>query len=640
MESRNARTPKYAAPRLWFAILLLFVGGRVFAQSPTPESTPLADQQSAVRDRVARLEDRMYQISQAIRKSEPEKASRLLESLGASRGMAVRQKMEEITKKLRGSQFSDATQQQEAVLADLQNLLKMMIEEPDKLAERRKEIDRLQAIRQRVDEIVKEQRSEKAEAEKSATTPAQAKAMEQALNQTKDLLNQQKAFSEKTSQPGAKPSELMPEQARLKAETEELAEQMKQIPGQPAAEDLSAASQRMQAAHDWLSKEQTPDAVESQKEAEEKLEAAIQKLQEQIKKLDAKKSLPEQAKQQKETAGKSQSLSKDMKAPQDGDSGSDSQPQGDSKDDKGKESEGDQGKSQKGKDQEQKGKQQGGEKSKEQGGEKGPDPQDVEKASKAQEGAAKDLEESKPKDAIKKQEEALKALEKAQEDLKQTLEQLRKEQQEEMLAALEARFRAMLALQVEVSKATQRLTDLARDQWKRSDQLELGELSPKQKEVGDEADKTLYILTEEGSTVVFPQIVQQIRDDGRDAATRLAAADPGSETRRLQTGIEQALRELIDAVKKKQEENQNGDSGSQGNNPDQPQPLLPGSAELKLLRSCQVRVNQATRSFHDEAQGASLKPETIQERIDRLAKRQEQVSKMAKEMSEALTKAQ
>ena len=89
----------------------LLLAGSAFGQPAPSDSPPLADQQSAVRDRVARLEDRMYQISQAIRKSEPEKAGRLLESLGAARGMAVRQKMEEIVKQLRSDQYSDATQQ-------------------------------------------------------------------------------------------------------------------------------------------------------------------------------------------------------------------------------------------------------------------------------------------------------------------------------------------------------------------------------------------------------------------------------------------------------------------------------------------------------------------------------------------------
>ena len=51
-------------------------------------------------------------------------------------------------------------------------------------------------------------------------------------------------------------------------------------------------------------------------------------------------------------------------------------------------------------------------------------------------------------------------------------------------------------------------------------------------------------------------------------------------------------------------------------------------------------MNQATEAFRKEVSESTVKPESVHERIERLAKRQEQVSKMAREMNEALTKAQ
>jgi hypothetical protein len=208
-----------------------------------------------------------------------------------------------------------------------------------------------------------------------------------------------------------------------------------------------------------------------------------------------------------------------------------------------------------------------------------------------------------------------------------------------MLAALEARFRAMLAKQVDCSRATGRLVALDKADWKRSDQLELGELSQREKEIGEEADKALYILTEEGTTVVFPQIVEQVRDDASEVSARLASAEASADVRRMQDNIEQALRELIDAVKKKQEENENnpptGGEGHEG-----PQPLLPGSAELKLLRSCQTRVNKATEILRADRARSDAVDNEITARLEKLAKRQDEVSKLAKEMQEAMTKAQ
>lgn len=602
-------------------VVVAFATAALIAQEePTKPTGSLADRQDVVRDRVTRLEDRMFQISQAIKQSDPEKAARLLESLGASRGMAVRRKLEEITKKLREDQFADAATAQEAVIADLQNLLKLMIEEPEKIGDRKKEIDRLQVLREKLDNIIKEQKQQKSDAESSATTPEQAKVVADAIQSAKDTLDKQRDLSKKTAEKDADARQTGSEQAALQKSTEQLAEKMKTLPGQPATEELSAAATKMKAAEDWLAKEQIPDAGESQKEAEEKLKSAIEKLEEHLKKLDQKKPLPEQSAAQKETAEKTKGLSKDVESPEQQPS-----PSGE----------------------------QGGEKPPEKSGDKPSDPskspsdpkqegikkEQLDDASKLQDDAAKKLDEAKPDEAAKKQDEALKKLEEAQKKLEETLEQLRKEQQEEMLAALEARFRAMLAKQIECSKASQRLVELPAAEWKRSDQLEVTEISTRQKSVGDDADATLYILTEEGTTVIFPQIVRQVRDDAKEAAALFTPTAIPADVRRLQDGIEQALRELLDAVKKKQEEadNEGKNEGAAGSN--SPQPLLPGSAELKLLRSCQLRVNTATTALKAEQAKAGGTPES-RERLQRLAKRQEEVATMAREMHESMTKAQ
>ncbi|MEK6644057.1 MAG: hypothetical protein AABZ08_09120 [Planctomycetota bacterium] len=599
---------------MFIVALVVTVPAAAQEDSPKPQGG-LADRQEVVRERVSRLEDRMFQISQAIKQSDPEKAARLLESLGAARGMGVRRKMEDITKKLREEHFSDATEAQEAVVADLQSLLRLMIEEPEKLEDRKKEIDRLQVLREHLEKIITEQKQEKSDAESSATTPEQAKAAAEALESTKGLLDQQHALTTRTAQQPTDAKQTGADQAELKKSAEQLAEKMKALPGQPASEELSAAAAKMKAAEDWLAKEQVPDAGESQKEAEEKLESAIQKLQEHLKKLQEKKPLPDQAAKQRETSEKTKGLSKDLQS-QDGQKS----PPGDNNK---KQSDKPSNDTPQSSDQKQDGIKQ----------------EEVEGASKLQDDAAKNLDESKPDEAAKKQDEALKKLEEAQKKLQDALEQLRKEQQEEMLAALEARFRAMLAKQIECSKASQRLVELPTAEWKRSDQLDVGEITTKQKSIGEDADATLFILKEEGTTVIFPQIVRQVRDDAREAVSLLAPTAIPADVRRLQDGIEQVLRELLDAVKKKQEEAENEEKKGGAAGQDSPQPLLPGSAELKLLRSCQLRVNTATQALKADRAKAGDTAEA-RERLQRLAKRQEEVSTMAKEMHESMTKAQ
>jgi len=266
-----------------------------------------------------------------------------------------------------------------------------------------------------------------------------------------------------------------------------------------------------------------------------------------------------------------------------------------------------------------------------------PGQQGVEQAVPLQEDAADELDDEDLDKAIEKQKQALEKLDNAKEALEDRLDQLRKEQQEELLAALESRFRSMLARQVACTKTTNRLAELGVENWKRSDQLELAELSQKQRWVGEQADEALFILVEEGTTVVLPQLVEQVSADAREAADRLAAADAGEAVRMMQDDLEQVLRDIIDAIKKKQEDLDESGGGGEGGGDS---PLLPGSAELKLLRSCQLRVNKTTGRLREASQSPDASPEDIAARLRHLSKRQTDVAKMAKDMHEAIKKAQ
>jgi hypothetical protein len=245
------------------------------------------------------------------------------------------------------------------------------------------------------------------------------------------------------------------------------------------------------------------------------------------------------------------------------------------------------------------------------------------------------LESKQPSQATKEQQEAIKELEKAKVELEETLDQLRREQQEEMLAGLEQRFRAMLIEQQAINATTTEM-DGRKDSWTRSDSLNLASLSEKQSALGGEVAKALNILVEEGTSVVFPQIVEQVRDDMAEVAKRIGEKQTGMVTRGIQGQIVEALEELIGAIEQRQKEGpppppQNpqqaeGQGGESGETP-----LLPGSAELKLLRSSQVRINKQTHGL-SEATGEPAAE--IGDQAQRLSIRQEQLAEMARKISE------
>ena len=132
-----------------------------------------------------------------------------------------------------------------------------------------------------------------------------------------------------------------------------------------------------------------------------------------------------------------------------------------------------------------------------------------------------------------------------------------------------------------------------------------------------------------------------MRDDAREAADRLSGAKADTATVSLQQSIEQTLRELIDAIAKKREENEKQSQfPANPGEDDASQPLLPGSAELKLLRACQERVNLATKQLHEDHFKPGAQAGDLATRIEKTAARQQVVSEMAKKMQESLTRPQ
>ncbi len=629
-------------------VLALSVISEARAQSDAAPVTPsspdsVADHQLIIRDRVERLEDRLFELSQVLRKMEPDRAQRLLETLGAARSLGVRRKMEDIVEEIRRDAFSDAVDGQEEVTANLHELLKVLLEEPARLEERKEEIAKLERVKEALKNLIEEQERELAAARDAIAEANLAKDLEAAADAVEALLERQRAAAQRDNSDA---KEAASKQRAIREATDPLADKLERLSkgalgkAEPddsdggsaagdckaagdAAKDLKAASDKMKSAEQKLESGRSAEAGKDQTKAEKDLESALEKLRDEAKKLRRKLRLEKQAEDQRKTAEKTAELGKQMKGESEGKEseegdGQDGDPQGKNGGQSG-ENEGSQ--------------QPGGEQSEQ----PMPGQQDIEGAVPLQEDAADELDRQDADDAAKKQEEALQKLKQAQDELEDVLEQLRREQQEELLAALEARFRAMLAQQLECNNTTVRLADVGKDRWKRSDQLQLADLSQKQRWVGSEADKALAVLVEDGTTVVFPQILEQIRDDVFIVADRLAAADVGTHVRGRQVDIADTIRQLLDAVKRMQEENESGGgSGGGGGN----SPLLPGSAELKLLRACQHRVNNATEGLDADRLRPTVTLEELAQRLEELQRRQEYVAGMAKDMHESMSRAQ
>ena len=164
------------------------------------------------------------------------------------------------------------------------------------------------------------------------------------------------------------------------------------------------------------------------------------------------------------------------------------------------------------------------------------------------------LEEAERGEALQEQEEARRLLEEAKAELEEILRQMREEEIQRTLALLEGRFRKMLELQLKVYEETQRLSRIPDDQRTSQLVIQAGKLSLDERRLVDEADKALLLLREEGSSVAFPESVEQMRADMEQVADRLAEVKVERITLGLEEDIIAALEEMIEALQKAQQE--------------------------------------------------------------------------------------
>ncbi len=216
--------------------------------------------------------------------------------------------------------------------------------------------------------------------------------------------------------------------------------------------------------------------------------------------------------------------------------------------------------------------------------------------------AEKELDDAKREKALEKQREAEKNLRTAIDRLEKILRQLREEEMQRELARLESRLRKMAQMQGKVLDDTKTLAAVPESQRDRQTDLKAGNLAFEEKKIVLEADRAMLLLREEGTSVAFPEVMSQIRDDMQRVAERFGATKIDTVTTGIQGDILAALEEMIAALqqaqrdleKKKQEEEE---GGQQRGGEQKEQPLIEQIAELKLIRTMETRIKSTTERY-------------------------------------------
>lgn len=265
----------------------------------------------------------------------------------------------------------------------------------------------------------------------------------------------------------------------------------------------------------------------------------------------------------------------------------------------------------------------------------------LQKAQQKMEEAQKKLEQAQKDGAVEKQEEALRELEKAKSELEEILRQLRQEEEKRKLTQLEARFKKMLEMQKTIYDATLRLDQkLKQNDGKDIDgslSVECVRLSGRENDVFIEGNKALLLLQDDGTAVAMTEALAAAVDDMQAVIELFNKANVGLSSQTRQENILATLEELLEAIKRelKENEEQEQDQDQNGQSPEGQmiEALVDQLAELRMIRSLQMRINKTTQRCQKLIVGqAAQDPEVIKVLTD-LAARQERLREILHDMS-------
>jgi chromosome segregation ATPase len=503
--------------------------------------------QDLARSKFKDLTERMQKLMAVLQRSEPQDSQLLAAGLQFAQEKKMQQHLDQASALLEQEQWDNALAVMVDVRKDLGTLYDLLQNRNVDLRKLLEQMAKLQAFRDRVDQLSKEQGEEKDASARTEALQKHLAEIEAQKQRTEALLEQQKQLREATNDLGLQSAPdatkpLASKEGGLQQDTEKLAKDLEALEkkneelandgkkpagappgaGQPGASkpgggscssSAGKAAQSMGEAQKQLGDNKPEPSLKDQDQAIEQLQktaAELEKMAEEARRELLKLPFEQQAKKQEQTQHATDTLSKDMeKSEQDGENGE---------------------------------------------GKPTPGKKRVQQAVPKQRAAAGTLKEYKP--AKQKQQDAKDDLDAAKKELDDALAQLRQQLQDEVLRALEERFTAMLAKQRELSTQTKTLDKTRENLVAASGELPaalvekiLG-VAAGEGDLEVEASDALKLLEEDATTAVFPPMVETLKEELNGVATRCRAKETGAPVQAGQREVEDILELLINALRR------------------------------------------------------------------------------------------
>jgi len=629
----------------WFACLTAAAGLLMLAAAtaddagprgtpPAATTPPLATSQEAITMRYRRFEETLHQLADYLRKSDPQRAELLVRAVGKSKEGRVHELLKDLTDVLKKDQLGDAIEREEQVIVQMQTVLELLMSEArqDEIEKERarikdliKDVDKLIArqtdarvsterggnpedlqkqqkqvadgAQKLVQKIDRQDAVKKAEKQKSSGSEAEDKPKSDEKDGAPDKDSKPKDSENNSDSNGDKPADDADKSGSSK-EGDPKEASKPQDKGEDQDKDKQSGKDSKSDKHDPKS-DQSKDAKDQPKDGDPKQAQPGES-------KDNPDSKPQSGKPKKGKPQKGQPQDKSQEKPQD-------KPPSDQPEDEQEQDESPPKQ------------------------EKTPGRDDVEKAQKEMDRAIEELKKKRNTKASDRQDQALADLMKAREKLEEILRQLREEERAMVLATLEARFRDMLQQQETVNIGTLGIHAIPADKRTDRHRNRSVELARNEDAIALLAAKALTLLKEEGSSVAFPEAVEQIRDDMLTIARRLERADVGEITQNIEQDVIESLKEILEALQKELEklkdEQQKKQQQKQQQQEQPPPPLVNKLAELKMLRSLQYRVNRRTKQMGRLVDGEQALDVDVVSQLRQLSDRQAKVQKATHDLA-------
>ena len=269
---------------------------------------------------------------------------------------------------------------------------------------------------------------------------------------------------------------------------------------------------------------------------------------------------------------------------------------------------------------------------------------EMKRAAKKASSAGGKMSQGKPGQANKDQKEAQKDMESALKKLEEEVAELERRSQMEKLATIEERLEKVLerhTAQVSETKKAFASRQESSPHYDRQGRQQLAGASKGEKSAAKDVDVVRKMLMDEGSTLVFPEALQDVSTDLGIVADRLDAQQAGATTQRIQQDISETLTELIRAVREELSKGPGrgaAGGGCKGGGGGGKKPLIPPIAELRMLRLQQVRIARGTRRVEAQRQRKELTAGEAKTQSRRLAVQQQKIVDLAAKIGEKMKK--